>query len=209
MRRMSTRWLRATTAVAATMALVMMSPTPGIAAQEAPGIAAQEAPGIAAQEAPGIAAAAQTWYQLRNKKTDEDGQALLLTGGSGLKDQPSVWWLKGVGAGEQAWTFDGPSTAYHIRSGKTDSQLALSILNNSSTNGTAVVTWTYQPNNVYEQWHLVSLGNNFWHIESNGHPGKCLAVTGGTASTIPIGSKAIIWDCGSGPDQAWRLTNWT
>jgi hypothetical protein len=149
--------------------------------------------------------AAEFWTYERTGKGNASAQEMYLTVNGPLQSGPGASMVVEPlsGSGNQQWTFWAPAEAggnYIIRSGGSTNQYALSISGNSSANGTKVVQWNYEPSNKYEQWHQDdSNGRRYKNIGTN----KCLAVAGGTASTVANGAQVIIWDCGSGLDQQW------
>jgi len=146
-------------------------------------------------------AAAQTWYDFINGKGD-GGFALFLTVSGGLKAQATV--KTEVAGGSQLWTYQDSGGYVFLRSGNSTQQYALSILDNNHANKTPVVQYTYQPTNDYQKWTREFVANGGWYRFRNLATGRCLAVLGGTASTLPSGSGVIIYDCGSGQDQVWQ-----
>jgi hypothetical protein len=121
----------------------------------------------------------------------------------------SRMWIgsNGQQVGDQQWrqVFIDHDT-FIFRGAGTSNQYALSISNNSATNGTQVVQWWYQANNAYQQWTYTektqSDGEVFTQFKNVG-TGKCLAVAGAGDGRISPGDKVIIWGCGSGQDQWW------
>jgi hypothetical protein len=112
--------------------------------------------------------------------------------------------------GDQEWKavwVDG-ATAVIWRNAGASAQYAMSIKNNSRSDGAQVVQWYYQPDNAFQKWRVHNIGA-YHQYENVGAPGKCLAIAGAANGTyVARGDKVVIWNCGSaGPDQFWKTTN--
>jgi hypothetical protein len=143
------------------------------------------------------------WQTLENGKGTTDASPVRLSATAGFAGA-AVWVRTFTGDQDQMWDFEMQRDgSYIIRSGYTSHWFALSILNNSSANGTHVIQWWYEPTNAYQKWKLeFVLGQERYR---NVATQKCLAVTGGTASNYPnSGAQVIIWSCGTGLDQLWK-----
>jgi hypothetical protein len=181
-------------AVAATAALVAVTPTAG-------------------------QAAANDWGYLQNGKPQFAYGPLVLAirGGvrAGAGADALVWTTStasgGGTVGDQLWRLQpvGVNGEVWIRNAGTSNQYALSVQNNSSSNGTHVIQWWFDATNQYERWQPINLGSDgyrqFRNVGATGSGnGKCLAVAGaGGSSYLEVGAQVVLWDCGSGDDQKW------
>ena len=173
-------WMRLTAAAVVGVLLVTVNPAPSFAAP--------------------------VWEVVKNGKGNRSAQPLYLTvaGSTGAAAGAAVVVNPASSSLNQQWDFEFHSGPYYIiRNRGTSDMKALSVEGNSSANGARIVQWFYQPTNKYEQWKYTGLTGGYYKYINVG-TGNCLAVEGGTASTIPSGSQVILWDCGSGLDQQWN-----
>nr|WP_296064965.1 RICIN domain-containing protein [uncultured Actinoplanes sp.] len=152
-------------------------------------------------------AAEVRWQYLSNGKGTPDHQPLYMSvyGNVGAPQGTAIV-LKRFDEGpnwqNQQWYFEKWAGYYMIRSAGTSAWQALSLKGNSSANGTSVIQYAYNAANEYQRWVLIWLPDGGVKIR-NQKTGKCLAVAGGTAPTVPALSPVITYDCVNGADQIW------
>ncbi len=162
---------------------------------------------------PAAAQAADTWLTLKVSKEAPNSDSLFMAirGGvsAGAGADALVWTLSKVNGrvvGDQQWKLQpvGYAGQVWIRNAGTANQFALSVKGNSAANGTPVVQWWFDATNLYQRWLPIEVGTNGNYTQfENVATGKCLAVEGGGAETIPRGARLILWNCTRGLDQQW------
>jgi hypothetical protein len=150
----------------------------------------------------GLTLATGTPYNIVN----ENSGSCIMANGSGTANGTTLVQYACAGGTDstetsQQWEFsNGTATGYYEVTNVNAPAEAWNVLNNGTTNGSLMQTWTYA-GNPNEEWQAVSLGNGYYKFVGQGS-GLCLDTP---ADATTNGLQYDIYTCNGTEAQAFKL----